>query len=118
MAELVDAPASGAGAGNGVEVRVLFRAPFSFKAGHQNVRPWIAIGKTAFRGWSWAGYTHIADGESELFYAVLHLQHDRKSARPQLCRLPPFEQQNPGILKIYFCAKLEITRLQCKFLAE
>ena len=29
MAELVDAPASGAGAGNGVEVRVLFRAPFS-----------------------------------------------------------------------------------------
>ena len=28
MAELVDAPASGAGAGNGVEVRVLFRAPF------------------------------------------------------------------------------------------
>jgi hypothetical protein len=27
MAELVDAPASGAGAGNGVEVRVLFRAP-------------------------------------------------------------------------------------------
>jgi hypothetical protein len=25
---LVDAPASGAGAGNGVEVRVLFRAPF------------------------------------------------------------------------------------------
>jgi hypothetical protein len=25
MAELVDAPASGAGAGNGVEVRVLFR---------------------------------------------------------------------------------------------
>ena len=31
MAELVDAPASGAGAGNGVEVRVLFRAPFHFK---------------------------------------------------------------------------------------
>ena len=30
MAELVDAPASGAGAGNGVEVRVLFRAPFAF----------------------------------------------------------------------------------------
>ena len=29
MAELVDAPASGAGAGNGVEVRVLFRAPFT-----------------------------------------------------------------------------------------
>jgi hypothetical protein len=28
MAELVDAPASGAGAGNGVEVRVLFRAPY------------------------------------------------------------------------------------------
>jgi hypothetical protein len=32
MAELVDAPASGAGAGNGVEVRVLFRAPFLAKA--------------------------------------------------------------------------------------
>jgi hypothetical protein len=32
MAELVDAPASGAGAGNGVEVRVLFRAPvFAYK---------------------------------------------------------------------------------------
>ena len=31
MAELVDAPASGAGAGNGVEVRVLFRAPSTFK---------------------------------------------------------------------------------------
>ncbi len=30
MAELVDAPASGAGAGNGVEVRVLFRAPLTF----------------------------------------------------------------------------------------
>lgn len=28
MAELVDAPASGAGARKGVEVRVLFRAPF------------------------------------------------------------------------------------------
>ena len=28
MAELVDAPASGAGTGNGVEVRVLFWAPF------------------------------------------------------------------------------------------
>ena len=32
MAELVDAPASGAGAGNGVEVRVLFRAPFSLRS--------------------------------------------------------------------------------------
>ena len=31
MAELVDAPASGAGAGNGVEVRVLFRAPAAVK---------------------------------------------------------------------------------------
>ena len=31
MAELVDAPASGAGAGNGVEVRVLFRAPIAPK---------------------------------------------------------------------------------------
>jgi hypothetical protein len=29
MAELVDAPASGAGARKGVEVRVLFWAPFS-----------------------------------------------------------------------------------------
>jgi hypothetical protein len=29
MAELVDAPASGAGARKGVEVRVLFRAPFA-----------------------------------------------------------------------------------------
>ena len=40
MAELVDAPASGAGAGNGVEVRVLFRAPFScaliFASGCEN----------------------------------------------------------------------------------
>jgi hypothetical protein len=33
MAELVDAPASGAGAGNGVEVRVLFWAPFFVKIG-------------------------------------------------------------------------------------
>ena len=32
MAELVDAPASGAGAGNGVEVRVLFRAPFLLRS--------------------------------------------------------------------------------------
>ena len=38
MAELVDAPASGAGAGNGVEVRVLFRAPFGLKALMQTVR--------------------------------------------------------------------------------
>jgi hypothetical protein len=30
MAELVDAPASGAGTGNGVEVRVLFWAPLIF----------------------------------------------------------------------------------------
>ena len=32
MAELVDAPSSGGGAGNGVEVRVLFRAPFVLAA--------------------------------------------------------------------------------------
>ena len=38
MAELVDAPASGAGAGNGVEVRVLFRAPFSYSAMFKNAR--------------------------------------------------------------------------------
>ena len=38
MAELVDAPASGAGAGNGVEVRVLFRAPFSCSALIENSR--------------------------------------------------------------------------------
>ena len=31
MAELVDAPASGAGARKGVEVRVLFWAPFIFR---------------------------------------------------------------------------------------
>jgi hypothetical protein len=31
MAELVDAPASGAGARKGVEVRVLFRAPLRAK---------------------------------------------------------------------------------------
>lgn len=35
-----------------------------------------------------------------------YTEHECKSARPQLCRLPPFEEQNPGILKIYFCAKL------------
>ena len=38
MAELVDAPASGAGAGNGVEVRVLFRAPFFGSAMLKNAR--------------------------------------------------------------------------------
>jgi hypothetical protein len=32
MAELVDAPASGAGARKGVEVRVLFRAPVFYSA--------------------------------------------------------------------------------------
>jgi hypothetical protein len=32
MAELVDAPASGAGTRKGVEVRVLFWAPFHFSA--------------------------------------------------------------------------------------
>ena len=41
MAELVDAPASGAGAGNGVEVRVLFRAPLPVKAGH--FRLWLQL---------------------------------------------------------------------------
>ncbi len=43
MAELVDAPASGAGAGNGVEVRVLFRAPdlLASSAGRQHPLPWL-----------------------------------------------------------------------------
>jgi hypothetical protein len=35
MAELVDAPASGAGARKGVEVRVLFWAPFPVKDEHR-----------------------------------------------------------------------------------
>ena len=49
MAELVDAPASGAGARKGVEVRVLFWAPFfnpkASQEGRQNGRilPLIAL---------------------------------------------------------------------------
>src|SRR4051812_29610758 len=38
MAELVDAPASGAGARKGVEVRVLFWAPFTHLGASQNHR--------------------------------------------------------------------------------
>ena len=50
MAELVDAPASGAGARKGVEVRVLFWAPFSYPKTSENYQqndrnlplyPWV-----------------------------------------------------------------------------
>lgn len=45
MAELVDAPASGAGDRKVVEVRVLFRAPFPVKDGHRQFETRNAIGE-------------------------------------------------------------------------
>ncbi len=53
MAELVDAPASGAGAGNGVEVRVLFRAPFVLCVmGAEGRAGYIALTISAYQSWS------------------------------------------------------------------
>ena len=52
MAELVDAPASGAGARKGVEVRVLFWAPFSCSALIANTRQTLGFLPYSATSWS------------------------------------------------------------------
>jgi hypothetical protein len=95
MAELVDAPASGAGAGNGVEVRVLFRAPvFALKnhAGRDLAKTTEAIAKGRINRIS-GGRSPEASPSAPVAFGLLitprYAQIRLTSHNPKLTKLTP-----------------------------